>query len=260
MKATAVLLAVALLVTFLTGAPARAEENPRQAYASELRRIRGMSDCVTKKVIDALRKQDWNAWCMAHSNYSNTLQRAMTDIETATTRLLFAVLNAGDPLDGPIQQAVNDGGNLAALLAKRRVVANAYAELTRRGVRYDRRANALSLLDRQGVYGSPGPNPCGTGRSTPAGDALENISPLAGRLPGSAEAVEHLRKWQYAWMRESSLRQSVMAKEAELAALSPHASNRAEVETELAEIQEEQQQLMDAIVEWRTKYFEAGGR
>jgi hypothetical protein len=262
MRITAALLALALFASLLAGEAAHAEEeNPRQAYAAELRRIRDTTDCVTKRVIDTLRKQDWNAWCAAHSLYGNTLQQAVTEIETATTRFLFAVLNAGGTLDGPIQQAVNDGANLAGLITKRRVVANAYAALARRGVRYDRRANALALLDRQGVYGSPGPNPCtGGGARTPSAEALENVSPLTGRMPGSPEATEHLRKWQYAWMRESSLRHSLAGKEAEFEALPVNAPSRTEVEMELNELRAEHQQLKDAMVEWRTKYFEAGGR
>jgi hypothetical protein len=214
-------------------------------------------ETANQRVRDALAAQDFNAWNQAHDAYIQVLVRAVPEIERTIATYLLGTLEGGGQLDRAVLDAVAEAAEAAALFAKQRVVTGAYATLTRRGVRPDSRGAALKLLEKQGVYALDGRDP-GADRPAPMQGLGE--SPMAGRVPTTPEAAKHLSRWQYAYMSAEAMGPRIVAYETQIEGLPADAPNRGDVLARLDQARVEYQQLLTAIVDYRRKYYESGGK
>ena len=83
---------------------------------------------------------------------------------------------------------------------------------------------------------------------------------MCGRIPGSSEASEHLKKWQYAFLKRQTADQQVASLESQLASLPVGAGPREGVQQRLERMKAEREAIKKAELDWRKKYYEAGGR
>jgi len=257
-------LSVLVLATLLVGArTARAEDTPRQRFDATVGRVRASVAAANQRVKQTLTARDWNGWNAAHDAYVLTLMRAVPDVENAISNFMLGVLAAGGQLDGPTMGAIHDAADETATWTRQRVMAGAYATLTRRGVRPDRRSDALDLLAREGVYDLSPAAKSGGGsvplRPAPPAQGLGE-SPLTGKVPGTTEAAEALSKWQYAYMSAQSIERKIATYESELLTLPENSPNRPQVQKNLDQARAEQVQLLESVRTWRQKYYASGGR
>ena len=212
---------------------------------------------ANQAVLDALAKQDFNAWTRSQDAYIQVLVRAVPDIERSIGKYMLGTLEGGGQLDQEVLESIDAAAEQAALFAKQRVMTGAYATLTRRGVRPDSRGAALKLLEKQGVYALDGKMP-GADRAAPMQGLGE--SPMHGRVPTTPEAGEHLSKWQYAYMQAEGMGPRIAAYETQIESLPVDAENRGDIIGRLEQAKAEYEDLLAAIQLYRQKYYASGGR
>ncbi len=253
-------------------APPPPPKTPLERFQGRLERIQGnleRSNDTMRKVLATL---DWNAWCRAHESYVRSVTRSIGELEEAIGLYMIGVLDAGGKLDSPVLEAIDNGGDAVGLLAKHKARITAYAALTRRRVRPEKRRDALDYLGVLGVYELSEKLNDATGKilapdsDAVIGDAPTATStglgenPMSGRIPGTPEAGIALSKWQFAYMQAEQNIQRIAALETQLETLPAASRGRPMAEEQVAAARDKQSQLIEKINEWREKYFEAGGR
>lgn len=246
-----------LLAALLVLPPAFAGPGAKLHFDDSVGKTVETVQAANQRVRDALAAQDFAAWNRAHDAYIQTLVQAVPAIERSIAKFMLGTLEGGGQLDRATLDAIDEAAEEAALFAKQRVVTGAYATLTRRGVRPDSRGAALKLLEKQGVYALDGSTP---GSSTVVPMEGLGESPIHGRVPNTPEAAKHLSKWQYAYMRAEALGPRISSYEREIQALPADAPNRGDILGRLDQARTEYQELLQAIVFYRQKYYAAGGK
>lgn len=259
MRIAAILLVLVAAVgaTMLALPPAEAGPGAQIYFEETVQKTAASVEEANARVLDALAKQEFGAWSQAHDAYIQALVRAVPEIERAIGKYMLGTLDGGGTLDKDVLDAIDAAAEQAALYAKQRVMTGAYATLTRRGVRPDSRGAALKLLEKQGVYALDRAVQ-GTQGTTVVRGLGE--SPMHGRVPTTPEAAEHLSKWQQAYMAAGQIGPRVASYESQIESLPADAPNRGDIIARLEQAKAQHQQLLKAVEQYRTLYFEAGGK
>ena len=250
---------VALLAGLVVGA--RAAEVPLQRFAVQMTNLRTRVDVANQNVKSAVAARDYLGWFRTHDAYLRELARAQGDIERACSQLMLSTLAAKEPLDAATLEAIDLAAAQAANYARHKVIVYAYGQLTREGVRYDKRQEALALLQRQGIYemdaGATGvETPTSTGGTPPP----ITDDPMHGKIPTNTEAGEILSRWQTTVMKAQAAGQRVSALETDLANVPVGSEDRPRAEQRLAASQQQYVNLLRQAEDLRKKYYAAGGR
>lgn len=254
-------LAVAALGAVLGGTLGHAAEGPLRSFAVQMQNVRSRVDVAGTNVKSAIAARDYMGWFRTHDAYERELGRAQGDIERACSQLMLSTLAAKMPLDDATLEAIDLASAQAANYARHKVIVHAYGQLTKDGVRYDKRSEALALLQRQGIYEQDA-GAFGIATSTSTGSAPPPITdnPMHGKVPTTAEAGEILSRWQTTVMKAQAAAQRVGALEADLVNYAANDPKRPKLEQRLAASQQQYVNLLRQAEELRKKYYAAGGQ
>lgn len=254
-------LAALAVLTLTVGGSVTAAEGPLQRFAVQMQGVRSRVDAANANVKSAVAARDYLGWFRTNDAYVRELARAQGDIERACSRLLLSTLAADMPIDDATLEAIDLASAQAANYARHKVIVHAYAQLTKEGVRYDKRQDALALLQKQGIYEQDA-GARGIETVTTYGAAPPPITdnPMHGKVPTTPEAGEILSRWQTTVMKAQAAAQRVGALESEVAELPAQDPRRPKAEQRLAASQQQYVNLLRQAEELRKKYYSSGGQ
>ena len=247
-------------------------QTPLDTFKGRINRIESNLRTANETMRNVLATLDWNAWNRAHDSYVRSVSRAEDELADAIAMYMIGVLDGGGTLDSPVLDAVENAGDAVGLMAKHKARISAYAKLTRRRVRPEKRRDALDYLGSLGVYelneklndttgkilAPSGSSSAAARAGSGSNDLGEN--PMSGRVPGTPDAGVALSKWQFAYMQAEQNIQRIAALETQLETLPAASRGRPMAEEQVAAARAKQEELLEKIAEWREKYFAAGGR